>query len=151
MNAEAMNAALSTEGKIIGIEAKGNVTGASDNADEKEEMASNEAVSEFWPVTGRAKDLTLKGSAKVHTTNKKTGEVRDIQSDAVHVNFAGATMQEKARVLSAETLTPGTLEWTNGAEKLTGAGERAKLQAGPVHLGFAGTGKGKLLQATGNV
>jgi len=97
MNADAMSAALSAEGRIIGIEAKGNVTGASDNADEKEEMASNEAVAEFWPATGRAKDLTLKGSAKVHTTNKKTGEVRDIQSEAVHVNFAGATMQEKAR------------------------------------------------------
>src|SRR5256885_1699317 len=151
MNADAMSAALSTEGKIIGIEAKGNVTGASDNADEKEEMASNEAVSEFWPVTGRAKDLTLKGSAKVHTTNKKTGEARDIQSDAVHVNFAGATMQEKARVLSAETLAPGTLEWTNGAEQSTGAGAQTKLQADRFHLDFADTGKAKLLQATGNV
>src|SRR2546430_2615308 len=151
MNADAMSAALSTEGKIIGIEAKGNVTGASDNADEKEEMASNEATSEFWPATGRAKDLTLKGSAKVHTTNKKTGEVRDIQSDAVHVNFAGAAMQEKARVLSAETLAPGTLEWTNGAEKSTGAGAQTKLQADRFHLDFADTGKAKLLQATGNV
>jgi len=151
MNADAMSAALSTEGKIIGIEAQGNVTGASDNADEKEEMASNEAISEFWPVTGRAKDLTLKGSAKVHTTNKKTGDVRDIQSDAVHVSFAGATAQEKARVLSAETLAPGTLEWTNSAEKSTGAGEQTKLQADRFHLDFADTGKAKLLQATGNV
>jgi len=151
MNADAMTAALSTEGKIIGIEAKGNVTGASDNADEKEEMASNEAISEFWPATGRAKDLTLKGSAKVHTTNKKTGDVRDIQSDAVHVNFAGATMQEKARVLSAETLAPGTLEWTNGAEKSTGAREQTKLQADRFHLDFADKGKAKVLQATGNV
>ena len=151
MNSDAMSAALSNEGKIIGIEAKGNVTGASDNADEKEEMASNEAISEFWPVTGRAKDLTLKGSAKVHTTNKKTGEVRDIQSDAVHVNFAGATTQEKARVLSAEMLAPGTLEWTNGAEKSTGAGEQTKLQADRFHLDFADTGKAKLLEATGNV
>jgi lipopolysaccharide export system protein LptA len=151
MNADAMSAALSTEGKIIGIEAKGDVTGASDNADEKEEMASNEAVSEFWPATGRAKDLTLKGSAKVHTTNKKTGDVRDIQSDAVHINFAGATMHEKVRVLSAETLAPGTLQWTNGAEKSTGAGEQTKLQADRFHLDFGDTGKAKLLQATGNL
>ena len=143
MNADAMRAALSTEGKIIGIEAKGNVTGASENADEKEEMASNEAVSEFWPATGRAKDLTLRGSAKVHTANKKTGDVRDIESDAVHINFAGATMKEKARVLSAETLAPGSLEWTNG--------ERTKLQADRFHLDFADTGKAKLLEATGNV
>jgi len=28
----------------------------------------------------------------------------------VHINFAGATMQEKARVLAAETLAPGMLE-----------------------------------------
>jgi len=151
MNADAMSAALSTEGKITGVEAKGSVTGASDNADEKEEMASNEAVSEFWSATGRAKDLTLKGSAKVHTTNKKTGDVRDIQSDAVHINFAGATMQERARVLSAETLAPGTLEWTNGAEKSAGAGDKTKLQADRFHLDFADTGKAKLLQATGNV
>ena len=150
-NADAMSAALSTEGKIVGIEAKGNVTGTSENADEKEEMASNEAVSEFWPATGRAKDLTLRGSAKVHTANRKTGDVRDIQSDAVHINFAGATMKEKARVLSAQTLAPGTLEWTNGAEKSTGAGEQTKLQADRFHLDFADTGKANLLQATGNV
>src|SRR5256885_11159454 len=53
-------------------------------------------------------------------------------------------------MLSAETLAPGTLEWT-GTEKSTSAGEQTKLQADRFHLDFADTGKAKLLQATGNV
>jgi len=149
--ADTMSARLTADGKIAGIEAKGNVTGAAENADEKEESASNEAVSEFWPASGRAKDLTLRGSAKVRTTNKKTGEARDVQSDAVHISFAGAAPQEKARVLMAETLAPGALEWTNGAAAATSAGEQTKVRADRFHLDFADTGHAKLLQATGNV
>jgi lipopolysaccharide export system protein LptA len=150
-NADTMSAGLTADGKISEIEAKGNVTGFAESADEKEEMTSNEAVSEFWPATGRAKDLTLKGAAKIHTTSKKTGDVRDLESDIVHISFAGATAQEKARVQTAETLAPGTLQWTSGATKAANAGEQTKLQADRFHLDFADTGKANLLRATGSV
>jgi len=156
INADTMSAGLTADGKISEIEAKGSVTGFSESVDEKEEMASNEAVSEFWPATGRAKDLTLKGSTKIHTANKKTGDMRDLQSEAVHISFSGAAGQEKSRVQMAETLAPGTLQWTsgqwpNGASKAASAGEQTKLQADRLRLDFGDAGKAKLLQATGNV
>ena len=161
IEADTMSAGLTADGKISEIEAKGSVTGFSESVDEKEEMASNEVVSEFWPATGVAKDLTLKGSTKVHTTNKKTGDVRDLQSEAVHIGFSGAARQEKSRVQMAETLAPGTLQWTSGqgtsgqgtsgASKAASAGEQTKLQADRFRLDFGDTGKAKLLQATGNV
>src|SRR5438445_6400016 len=136
LNADAMSVALTAEGRMAGVQAKGNVTGTADTVDEKEELASNEAGSEFWPATSRAKDLTLKGAARVHTTNKKTGDVRDLQSESEHISLTGSMAQEKARAQTAETLAAGTLEWTSGAAKTTSAGEQTKLQANRFHLDF---------------
>lgn len=151
MNADTMTAILSADGKIEAISAQGNVTGASDGIDEKQEMASNEANIEFWPASGRAKEITARGGTKVHTTYKKTGDARDLQSDAVRMTFAGATLKEKSKPELAETLAPGTVVWTNGASKGAAAGEQTKLQADHLRLDFGEAGKAKLLQAAGNV
>jgi lipopolysaccharide export system protein LptA len=151
LNADTMTATLSAEGKVAGIGAEGNVTGSAESANEKEEMASNEANLEFWPVTGRPKEITLKGAAKVHTANKKTGDARELQSEAVRMSFLGAAIEEKSRPQMAETLAPGTLVWTNGSGKGAGADERTKLQADHFHLDFGDAGKARLLQAGGNV
>lgn len=149
--ADSLIATLTAEGKISGIEAKGNVAGSADRADEKEELAANQAVGEFWPETGRAKELTLKGGAKVHTTDKKTGDSRDLQSDAVRIGFASGVAERNSRPQVAETLAPGTLVWVNGAARPSGAGEQTKLQADRFQLDFGESGKAKLLQASGNV
>ncbi|HWZ98501.1 MAG TPA: LptA/OstA family protein [Candidatus Dormibacteraeota bacterium] len=151
MNSDTMIGTLTAEGKVAGIAAQGNVTGSSDGVDEKDELASNEANVEFWPASGRAKEIALKGAAKVHTIYKKSGDSRDLQSEVVHMTFAGATLQEKSRPLLAETLAPGTVIWTNGASKAAAAGEQTKLQADRLHLDFGDAGKAKLLQATGSV
>ncbi len=151
MNADTMTAMLNAEGKIAGIAAQGNVTGSVDGVEEKEEMASNDAQLDFWPATGRTKEITLRGAARVHTENKKTGEARELQSDAVRMSFSGGKLEEKSRPQMAETLAPGTLVWTNGAGKTAGAGEQTKLQADRLHLDFGDAGKAKLLQASGNV
>jgi lipopolysaccharide export system protein LptA len=151
MNADTMTAMLSPEGKITGIAAQGNVTGSVDGTEEKEEMAANDAQLEFWPVTGRAQEITLKGAAKVHTENKKTGDTRELQSEAVRMSFSGGKIEEKSRPQMAETLAPATLVWTNGAGKTAGAGEQTKLQADRFHLDFGDRGKAKLLEASGSV
>ncbi len=136
MNADTMAAKLTADGKVAGISAQGKVTGTSDTADEKQEIASNEASVEFWPESGRAKEITLKGAAKVHTTYKKSGDARDLQSEAVHMTYAGATLREKSRPRMAETQAPGTVAWTTGALKTAAAGEQTKLQADRLHSGF---------------
>src|SRR5262249_50295944 len=151
MNSDSMTAILTAEGKIARIEAQGSVTGSTDGAEEKEELSANEAAAEFWPTTGRAKEIILKGTARVHTTDKKTGDSRELQSEAVQMSFTGATRQEKSRARMAETLAPGTLVWTNGTGKSSGAGEQTKLQADRFHLDFGDAGKAKWLQASGNV
>ncbi|HWY45717.1 MAG TPA: LptA/OstA family protein [Candidatus Sulfotelmatobacter sp.] len=151
MNSDSMTATLTQEGKVARIEAQGSVTGSADGTEEKEEMASNKATAEFWPTTGRAKEILLKGAARVHTTSKTTGDSRELQSDAVQMSFAGGTLQEKSRPQMAETLAPGTMIWTNGSAKTAGAGEQTKLQADRFHLDFGDAGKAKLLQASGNV
>jgi lipopolysaccharide export system protein LptA len=151
MISDSMTGMLTADGKIAGILAEGNVSGSADGTEEKEEMAAKEAELEFWPATGRAKEINLRGEAKVHTVNNVTGEMRDLQSDAVRMNFVGGTLQEKSRPQMAETLAPGTLVWTNAAVKNTGGGEQTKLQADRFHLDFGDAGKAKLLQASGNV
>jgi lipopolysaccharide export system protein LptA len=151
MNADSMTATLTADGKVAGIAAHGSVTGTSDGADEKQEMASNEANVEFWPASGRAKVISLKGAAKVHTVYKKSGDARDLQSEAVRMTFAGATLKEKSTPLMAETLAPGTVVWTNGATAGAAAGEQTKLQGDRLHLDFGDAGKARLLQASGSV
>ncbi|MBS1839520.1 MAG: LPS export ABC transporter periplasmic protein LptC [Acidobacteria bacterium] len=151
MNADSMSAVLTADGKVAGISAEGNVSGSSDGEDEKQEMASNEANVEFWPASGKAKEITLKGAVKIHTSYKKSGDVRDLQSDAVRMAFLGAELREKSRPQLAESLAPGTVVWTNGASKGATAGEQTKLQADRLHLDFGDEGKAKLLQALGKV
>jgi lipopolysaccharide export system protein LptA len=151
MDADVMTATLTADGKVSGIAAQGSVTGTSDGAEEKQDVASNKANVEFWPASGRAKEISLKGAAKVHTTYKKSGDARDLQSDAVRMTFAGATLQEKSRPQLAETLAPGSVVWTNGATKGAAAGEQTKLQGDRLHLDFGDEGKAKFLQASGNV
>ena len=151
MISDSMTATLSADGKLTAIMAEGNVAGSADGANENEEMVANEAILDFWSATGRARQINLKGNAKVHTYNKTTGDGRDLQSDAVRMSFSGSTPQEKSRPVMAETLAPGTLVWVNGSAKSTGAGEQTKLQADKFHLDFADSGKAKLLQASGNV
>ena len=151
LNADTMTATLSAEGKVAGIGAQGSVTCSAESVGEKEEMAANEADLVFWETTGRPKEITLKGSAKVNTANKKTGDARELQSEAVKMNFSGGAVEEKSRPQMAETLAPGTLVWANGTEKAAGAGEQTKLQADHFHLDFGEKGKAKLLQAEGNV
>jgi lipopolysaccharide export system protein LptA len=151
MNSDSMMATLTQEGKMARIEAQGSVTGSVDGAEEKEEMASNEATAEFWPTTGRVKEIVLRGAGRVHTMSKTTGDSRELQSDAVEMNFAGQTLQEKSRPQMAETLAPGTMIWTNGSAKTVGAGEQTKLQADRFRLDFGDAGKAKLLRASGNV
>ena len=151
MSADTLTATLSADGKMSGIEGKGSVSGSSQSNEEKEELTANEASGEFWGATGRVKGLTLRGGARVHTTSKTTGDSRELQSDAVRISFSGERADEKARPQMAETLASGTLVWTNGTAKASGAGEQTKLQAERFHLDFAETGKAKLLQASGNV
>ncbi len=151
LSSDTLTATLTAEGKISGIEAKGNVRGSSENMEEKEDLAADEVSGSFWPETARVRQLTLTGGAKIHTSNKSTGDSRELQSEAVRINFAGETVKEKSRPQTAETLAPGFLLWTNGATKTAGAGEQTKLAADRFHLDFADTGKAKLLQASGNV
>ncbi|HJZ64170.1 MAG TPA: LptA/OstA family protein [Candidatus Acidoferrum sp.] len=151
LTADTLTTALTAEGKIAGIVAEGSVSGAADGSDEKEEMAAKEADLDFWPTSGRAKEINLKGNARVHTANKTTGDSRDLQSDAVRMNFVGEKLQERSRPQIAETLAPGALVWTNGAAKGSAAGEATKLQADKFHLDFGDEGKARLLEAAGNV
>ena len=151
LSADTLTATLAADGKISGIDAKGNVSGSSDGTEEKEELAANQASGEFWPGAGRVKALLLLGGARVHTTNKTTGDSRELQSESVRIAFAGGAPDAKSRPQMAETLGPGTLVWANGAAKAVGAGEQTKLQADRFQLDFGESGKAKLLQASGNV
>ncbi len=151
LSSDTLTAMLAADGKISGIEAKGNVKGSSESAEEKEDLAANEVKGDFWSQTARVKQLTFTGGAKIHTSNKNTGDSRELQSDAVRISFAGEKVEEKSRPQIAETLAPGILLWTNGGMKGAGAGEQTKLAADRFQLNFADSGKAKLLQASGNV
>ena len=151
LDADLMNARLAPEGWVTNVDAKGDVRGSREDKLEHEEFASTEALLDLWPRVTQPRELQLKGRAWVKTQANATTESRILQSEVLRVAFTGggADGHRNAPQL-AETLAPGTLEWTDAAPSGTAA-PRTKLQADKLQMEFGPLGKARQLVANGNV
>jgi lipopolysaccharide export system protein LptA len=141
LQAERLTANLTPAGWIRTIEAENNVHGTSANG----EFRSKQGEVEMWPQVNQARLVTLRGSVKVDGRDPQSGNQRHLATDALQLNFAGGKPDEPSRMQHAETLSRGTMEWTD-----TG-GVRSKMAADKLALDFAATKKAQQLVATGGV
>ena len=141
LQAGKLTANLTPAGWIRTIEAENSVHGTSANG----EFRSDTGEVEMWPQVNQAKLVTLRGDVKVDGRDPQSGTKRHLVTDALQLSFAGGKPDEPSRIQHAETLSRGTIEWTD-----TG-GARSRMTADKLVLDFAATKKAQQLVATGGV
>ena len=150
LEADTLTAHFSPEGSVTKLDATGAVHGLRGGDAEQDEANADSGTLEMWPRFSQPKELNLSGSVVLKTDLKKTGEARVLQTSAFRMEFSGGKEREASKPRKAETLAPGTMEWTDAATP-AGAAARTKLQADKLVMDFAEQGKARQLQATGNV
>jgi lipopolysaccharide export system protein LptA len=151
MDADNMTALIAPEGWVTRMEGAGSVRGWRHGAEEEDEFHSDAASLDLWPRLNRSKELNLNGGVLVKTRMVKNGDARILQTGALRMQFAEGDENHAGKPTTAETLTAGSMEWTDASPQPNTAPTRTKLQADKLKLAFDGLGKPKQLDANGNV
>jgi LPS export ABC transporter protein LptC len=155
MNLESDNltARFVPDGWITKLDATGHVTGFRKNGTDEDAMSGDTGTLTFWPRFSQPKELNVNGNVVLRTKEEKSGDTRTLQTAAFRMEFGGGKEHESSKPLSAETLSAGTMEWTDSTTQ-GGAivPARSQLQADRLAMTFTGaTGKPKEVHANGNV
>jgi lipopolysaccharide export system protein LptA len=150
LSAETLTAHLAPGGWLTKIEGAGNVKGSRRGGKEEEEFSAENAALDLVPNVSQPKTLNLKGNVLMKSRTSAAGNERVLQTGALLVDFAENTKGEGVKPKRAETLSAGSIEWTDQAPQ-SGAATRTKLQADKLEMEFGLGGKAKQLLATGNV
>jgi LPS export ABC transporter protein LptC len=150
IDADKMTALFAPEGWVTRVDGAGSVHGTRKGKEEDDEFHSDAAALDLWPRVNQAKEMNLDGGVFLKTRMSKAGETRMLHTGALRMEFSEGGKGEAGKPTSAETLTAGTMEWTDAATPPDAALTRSKLQADKLQLAF-GEGKPKQLDATGNV
>ena len=150
VSADTLAAQFAPEGWITKTEATGNVRGSRKADGEEDNFIADSATLDVWPKISEPKELNLNGSVSLQSQMSKTGETRMLQTNALRVAFDGGKAGEASKPQRAETLAPGSIEWSDAAAQAGGAA-RTKVQADKLAMEFGAQGKPRELQATGNV
>jgi lipopolysaccharide export system protein LptA len=113
---------------------------------------------ELWPKVNQPREINLQGNVQLKTQADASGESRTLQTDALRMEFASGKKGESGKFKRAETLSAGSIEWTDAAAQRGAPGvpansetARTKLQADKLEMEFGEEGKARRLVATGNV
>jgi lipopolysaccharide export system protein LptA len=150
LEADTLTAHFSPEGAVTRLDAAGAVRGTRSNAAEQEKASAEYGTLELWPWLGRPKEASLHGNVLLETQGGN-GESRTLRTEAFHMAFGKGEAGQTGKVQSAETLTAGTMEWTDAPVQPGAAATKTKLQADKLVMDFAASGKARELQAIGNV
>jgi lipopolysaccharide export system protein LptA len=151
IDADKMTALLAPEGWVTRVDGTGSVHGVRHGQEEEDEVHSDEGSLDFWPQANRAKEMNLTGGVFLNTRMTKNSDTRVLRTGALRMEFSEGKEGQPAKPASAETLTAGSIEWTDAAAQPNAAPTRTKLQADKLQLAFGEEGKPKQLDATGNV
>ncbi len=155
MNLESDNltAHFVPDGWITKLDATGRVTGFRKNAAGEDAMGGDTGTLTFWPRFSQPKELNVNGNVVLRTREEKSGDTRTMQTAAFRMEFSGGKEHESSKPLTAETLSAGTMEWTDSATQGgTIVPARTQLQADKLTMTFADNiGKAKEVRANGNV
>jgi LPS export ABC transporter protein LptC len=151
IDADKMTALIAPEGWVTRLDGAGSVRGSRHGKEEEDEFHADTASLDLWPRLNHAKELNLNGGVFVKTRMAKNGDGRTLQTGALRMEFSEGAEGQAGKPTSAETLTAGSMEWTDAAPQPNTAPTRTKLQADKLQLAFGEEGKPKQLDATGNV
>ena len=150
MSADKLAAQFAPEGSVTRLEAAGALFGSRHSQGEQDEFAAQGASLDLWPRASQPKELNLSGGVSLKARIAKSSETRTLQSDALRLQFSEPKNNEGSKLLNAETLAAGTLEWTDSPTQANGAA-RTKAKADKLALQFSPDGKAKQIQLQGNV
>src|SRR5882724_6710784 len=150
LTAETITAQFAKEGWLTRIEGVGDVHGSRRTGKEQDAFRAEHGVMELWPKVNQPKELNLKGNVQLKTQADTSGETRMLQTAELLVEFADGEKGERNRLKRAETLAPGSIEWTDAAPQSGIAGvamsnepARTRLQADKLEMEFGEEGKPK--------
>jgi lipopolysaccharide export system protein LptA len=151
IDADKMTALIAQEGWVTRVDGAGSVHGVRHGKEEEDEIHADAGSLDFWPQVNRAKEMNLNGGVFLKTRMDKNGDARILQTGAFRMEFSEGKEAQRGQPTTAETLTAGSMEWTDAGAQLEAAPTRTKLQADKLQLVFGEEGKPKQLDATGNV
>ncbi len=158
LSAETLTAHFAPEGWPAKIEGAENVRGSRRSGKEEDQFSANNASLDLRPKVSQPKELNLNGNVLMKTRASNAGNERVLQTNALLVEFAEGKKGEGSKPKRAETLSAGSIEWTDAAPQsrapeaaASGSAARTKLQADKLQMEFGPEGKAKQLVATGNV
>jgi lipopolysaccharide export system protein LptA len=158
LSAQTLTAHLSPEGWLMKLEGIGNAQGSRRSGKELDEFTSENATLDMRPKVSQPRELNLNGNAMLKTRVNSGGAERVLQTNALRVEFAVDAGAKGSKPKRAETLSAGSIEWTDPEPQNTGtapapssAAARTKLQADKLEMEFGPEGKAKQLNASGNV
>jgi LPS export ABC transporter protein LptC len=149
VNANILTAWFDADGWLKKVDANGEVDGSRKAAAEDYEFAATNISVDMWPEITQPKQIIMDGNASIKTTGKN-GQYRVMQTGKARMEFTKGTEQRPGQPMRAETLAPGSMQWTDAREEGSGGAAHTRLNAGKFVLDFA-DGAASQLVATGNV
>jgi len=141
LKAEKMTCNLVPERWIRSIVAEGNVQGSSPSGTFQAERGEME----MWPRVNQPKQVLLRGNVVLQAQDARTGNSRNLRTNAMQLAFQGGLKGKASQLQHAETLDHGVTEWVDAA------GAHSKLSADKLAMEFGDAAKARLLTATGSV
>ena len=151
MDADKMTVLIAPEGWVTRVDGAGSVHGLRHGKEEDDEVHADTGSLDFWPRVNRAREMNLNGGVFLKTRMAKSGDTRILQTGAFRMEFSEGKEGQPGKPTIAETLTAGSMEWTDAAAQPDTAPTRTKLQADKLRMTFGEEGKPRQLDATGNV
>jgi lipopolysaccharide export system protein LptA len=150
LDADNMTAHFSPAGAITGLRATGSVHALRNSAAEQDEASAESGTVDLWPEASQPKELNLNGNVVLRTHIANNGESRLLRTNSFRMDFSRGEADRGGKAKKAETLSPGTIEWTDAAQPGVSP-TQTKLQADKLIMEFGAQGKARQLQAIGNV
>lgn len=151
LDADKMTALFATEGWVARLDGTGSVRGSRHGKLEEDEFHADSASLDLWPRVNQTKEMNLSGGVLLKTRTGKDGDARILQTGALRMVFSEGKDGQAGKPTIAETLTAGSMEWTDAAAQPNAPLTRTKLQADKLLLAFGTEGKPRQLEAKGNV
>ncbi len=151
LDADKLTALFAPEGWVTRVDGAGSVRGSRHGKEEEDEFHADAASLGLWPRVNQAKEMNLNGGVLVKTRMAKSGDARILRTGALHMQFSEGKESQAGKPTNAETLTAGSMEWTDASAQSNTTPTRTKLQADKLQLAFGAEGKARQLDATGNV
>ena len=158
LTANVLTAWFNADGGLERLDASGKVEGSRKAGEENEEFTAANSSVELWPEVSQPKLINMDGGV-ILKTSANTGQIRLLETNKARMEFSPGSDDKPSQPKKAETLSAGTIQWTDAPANGQQAGSldagkdkatRTKLSAEKFVLDFA-DGRATQLAASGNV